>query len=36
MVLFGDLNGKEIQTRKDMCIWMADPLCFTAETDTAV
>ena len=30
-MLFGDLNGKEIQKRGDMCTCMADSLCCTVE-----
>ena len=30
-VLYGDLNGKEIQKRGDMCICIADSLCCTVE-----
>ena len=33
-VLCGDLNGKEIQKRGDICIRIADSLCCTAETNT--
>ena len=33
-VLFGDLNGKEIQKREDMCICIADLPCCTAEMNT--
>ena len=32
-MLCGDLNGKEIQKRVDMCIRIADSLCCTAEID---
>ena len=32
-VLFGDLNGKEIQKREDICIHIADSLCCTAESN---
>ena len=32
-VLCGDLNGKEIQRRDDICICIADSLCCTAETN---
>ena len=35
-VLFGDLNGKEIQKRGDMCICTVDSLCCTVETDNTV
>ena len=36
-MLCGDLNGKEIQKRRDRCIPMAaDSFCCTAETDKAV
>ena len=33
-VLCGDLKGKEIQKRVDICIRVADSLCCTAEIDT--
>ena len=33
-MLCGDLNGKEIQKRGDICIHTADSLCCTAETNT--
>ena len=33
-VLCGDLNGKEIQKREDICICIADSLCSTVETNT--
>ena len=32
-VLCGDLNGKEIQRREDICICIADSLCCIAETN---
>ena len=35
-MLCGDLNGKEIQGGGDICICVADSLCCTAETNTAV
>ena len=35
-MLYGDVNGKEIQKRGDMCIWVADSLCCTMETNTAL
>ena len=35
-MLCGVLNGKEIQNRGDMCVCIADSLCYTVETDTAV
>ena len=35
-VLCGDLNGKEIQQRGDVCICTADSLCSTVETNTAL
>ena len=35
-VLCGDLNGKEIQKRGDICSHLADSLCSTAETTTAL
>jgi len=36
MVLNGGLNGKEIQKRRAICIFMAGLLCCIAETYTAV
>ena len=33
-MLYGDLNGKEIQKRGDICKQIADSLCYTAETNT--
>ena len=35
-MLCGDLNGKEIQKRGDICIHIADSLCCTAETNTTL
>ena len=35
-MLCGDLNGKEIQKRGDICIHMADSLCCTADTNTTL
>ena len=35
-LLCGDLNGKEIQGRGDICIHVADALCCTAETNTTL
>ena len=35
-MLFGDLNGKKIQTRRDTCVPVADSLCCTAETNTTL
>ena len=32
-VLCGDLDGKEIQRRRDICIHIADSLCCTVETN---
>jgi len=32
-MLCGGLDGKEIQKRGDLCIWMADSLYYTAETN---
>ena len=32
-MLSGDLNGQEIQKREDKCIYMADSLCYIAETN---
>ena len=32
--LCGDLDGKEIQKRRDICIRTADSLCCTVETNT--
>ena len=34
LTLCGDLNGKGIQKRGDICICMADSPCCTTETDT--
>ena len=33
-VFYGDLGGKEIQKRGDICIHLADSLCYMAETNT--
>ena len=35
-MLFGDLNGKEIQKRRDICICMADSLCRMVDTNNIV
>ena len=35
-LLCGDLNEKEIQERGDICICIADSLCYTAETNTTL
>ena len=35
-MLCGDLNGKEIQNRGDICTCTADSLCCTAETNTTL
>ena len=35
-MLCGDLNGKEITKRGDVCIRLADPLCCTTETNTTL
>ena len=32
-MLFGDLNGKEIQKREDVCVRIADSLCSTIDTN---
>ena len=32
----GDLNGKEIQKRGDICICIADSFCCTVETNTTL
>ena len=32
-VLCGDLNGKEIQKRGNICLCIADSLCYTVETN---
>ena len=32
-MLCGDLNGKEIQKRGDICVHIADSLCSTVETN---
>ena len=31
-----DLNGKEIQKRGDVCKYIADSPCYTAETNTTL
>ena len=36
LVLCGDLKGKEIQKRGDVCIRTADSLCYIAETNTTL
>ena len=33
-MLHGDLNGKEIQKRGDICVHVADSLCCAAESNT--
>ena len=35
-VLCGDLSGKEIWKRGDLCIHIADSLCCTVETNTTL
>ena len=35
-MLCGDLNGKEIQKRGDICICIADSLCCTTETNSTL
>ena len=35
-VICGDLNGKEIQGRGDVCIHADDSLCCIAETNTTL
>ena len=35
-MLSGDLNGKEIQKRGDICVCTADSLCCAAETNTTL
>ena len=35
-MLCGDLKGKETQKREDPCVHVADSLCCTAETETAL
>ena len=35
-MLCGDLNEKEIQKTGDICKYIADSLCCTAETNTAL
>ena len=35
-MLYGDLNGKEIQKRGDICIHMTGSLCCTAENNNIV
>ena len=36
IVLCGNLNGKEIQKRVDICIRIADSLCCTVKTNTTL
>ena len=36
LMLCGDLTGKEIQKRGDVCIHLAGSLCSVAQTDIAV
>ena len=33
-MFYGDLNGKEVQKRGDICICMANSLCYTVEAST--
>ena len=35
-MLGDDLNGKEIQKSGDVCVCIADTLCYTLETNTTV
>ena len=35
-VLYGDLNGKEIHERGDICMCVADSLCSAAATNTTL
>ena len=35
-MLCGDLNGKEIQNRGDICVCIAESLCCTVETNTTL
>ena len=38
-ILSGDVpsnSGKEIQKRGAICVYVADPLCYTAETNTTL
>ena len=35
-MLCGGLNGKEIKKRVDICICIADPLCYIAEINTTL
>ena len=35
-VLCGDLNGKEIRKREDVCVCIAGPFCCIAETNTTL
>ena len=35
-MLCGDPNEKEIQKRGDMCVHIADSLCYTAEISTTL
>ena len=36
LMLGGNLNGKEILKRGDICVHIADSLCCTAETNTTL
>lgn len=33
---YGDLTGEEVQKRGDMCICIADSLCYSVETNTTL
>ena len=35
-MLYGDLSGKEVKKRGDICVHIADSLCYIAETNTAL
>ena len=35
-MLCGDVNGKEIKKRGDICVCIADSLCCTVETNTTM
>ena len=36
LVLCGDVTGKQIQKRGDICLRIADSLCCTVETNTTL
>ena len=35
-MLCGNLNGKEILKRRNICIQIAGPFCYIAETDSSI